>query len=68
MHNLVKMHKGDFEALVEPCEVELWKSNGFKTEGDRRDPLDHDGDGRKGGSRPGRQSTAAKGAAKRRKS
>lgn len=31
-----------------------------------RDPLDHDGDGEKGGSLPGKKSTAAKGAAKKR--
>lgn len=31
------------------------------------DPLDHDSDGRRGGSRKGRASTAAKGAARRRK-
>lgn len=30
-----------------------------------RDPLDHDGDGRKGGSRKGRASTRAKGARRR---
>lgn len=30
------------------------------------DPLDHDGDGRKGGSLPGPESTAAKGAARKR--
>lgn len=30
------------------------------------DPLDHDGDGRRGGSRKGAQSTRAKGAAKKR--
>jgi hypothetical protein len=30
-------------------------------------PLDHDGDGKPGGSLPGKESTAAKGAARRRK-
>lgn len=32
---------------------------------ERRDPLDHDGDGRKGGSLRGAQSTRAKGARKK---
>lgn len=33
----------------------------------RADPLDHDGDGRRGGSPPGGASTAAKGARRRRR-
>lgn len=33
----------------------------------RRNPFDHDGDGKPGGSRRGRSSTAAKGARRRRK-
>jgi hypothetical protein len=33
----------------------------------KRDPFDHDGDGKPGGSRKGRASTAAKGARRRRR-
>lgn len=64
MTQLIKMKRADgAEAIVEAPDVETWRGYGFEP----ADPLDHDGDGKSGGSRKGAASTAAKGAAKRRK-
>lgn len=76
MTKLIKMVREGREpcsADVHPDEVENFRAGGFEVEGGQSpsasdlDPLDHDGDGQPGGSLPGKQSTAAKGAAKRRK-
>lgn len=65
MANTIKMQREDGKtADVHPDEVENYRAGGFEP-ADKADPLDHDGDGKKGGSPKGEQSTAAKGAAAR---
>lgn len=68
---LIKMKRADgAEAVVEEADVETWRGYGFEPEGSKPpkpNPFDHDGDGKAGGSLPGKKSTAAKGAAKRKK-
>jgi hypothetical protein len=56
----VRMQRADgFTADVHPDEIDNYRAGGFEV---ADNPLDHDGDGRPGGSVAGYHATASKGA------
>jgi hypothetical protein len=58
----IKMQNGDRFADVHPDEVENYRAGGFEVVDH---PLDHDGDGKPGGSVAGFHATASKGVRRR---